>query len=220
MSFLGLFRVETFEVKPVFPCIDVPNLPISEVMRSAGSIRMIMAGMEVTGYGTRKTVRYMIESTSEFLEVLHTVDQILGRVTDRCTLESLQREAIFDIIPLPHSQDKFIAVFAVPSELLGQTSGKRPQHLEYANYPEHPPHPRVVQKPQQILCSFDVNTLFDINLSLSRFKDIVAPSVNAAQWLSMRRALSIIISPRPQPDRPLTMVVIADLNSGGRPAPR
>jgi hypothetical protein len=174
-----------------------------------------MEQTEVTPYGIQKIIRYMVTNTAEFMEVVYTVNQILGTVQDRHELESLQRSAHFEIISLPHSSDKFVVTFSVPTELLGESACRKTQHLNFGEYHDPKQLPQVIRKPPQLLFHFKVSNLFEINLSLYNFESALAPLIPSAQWQGVKRSVAILISQRPAPDQPLTMVIAAEANPAG-----
>lgn len=166
----------------------------------------------VTPFGILKTIRYMVNSTPEFLEVIHTVNGIIGAASRSEDVELIQQLATFSVIPLPHSQTKFIACFEIPGDLLGQNSSRRAILLDYSEYTKKAHLPQIISKPPSVLFIYNVKTLFDINFSLYQFEATLAPTIPQSQWMRVKRSTSIMVSPSEAAVSPLRMVVAAEAN--------
>ncbi len=167
----------------------------------------------VTPFGVLKCIRYMVNSTPEFIEVLHTVNGIIGTLSNVRDVESIQQVAAFSFIPLPHSQSKFIACFEIPGDLLGAHAARRPLLLDFNEYdPKNRPEPRIVRKSPQILFCFRVKTLFDINFGLYLFESTLAPTIPQSQWLRVRRSMSIMVSAAEKTDSATQLIIAAEAN--------
>lgn len=163
-------------------------------------------------YGLPKCVRYMVNSTLDFLEVLYTVNSIVGSAVDRSEIEAIQRSAKFSIIPLPHSQSKFIACLELPLGLLGTTAARRPLHLDFSEYDEPNAKVVIVRNPPMILATYSVQTLFDVNYAIHHFEASVAPYIPQAQWLRVRRSLTIGVMESESGAAPIQMTVSVEAN--------
>ncbi len=171
----------------------------------------------VTPYGILKTIRYMVNSTAEFLEVIYAVNHILGTVNDKSVLKSLAKSARFDVMPLPHSQSKFIACFSVPCDLLGLPAPRKPTTLDYGEALDPQKPTPLHRNAPRVLMQFSVNSLFDINLALYEFEATLAPSIPSAQWARVKRSIQIMFQPRQSKDIAATMIVSAEANLASSP---
>ncbi len=167
---------------------------------------------EVTPYGIVKTIRYMVNSTAEFLEVIYTVNQILGTVADKPMLEQLHKMARFEVIPLPHSQHKFIACFDVPGELLGLPMPRKPHLLDLTDAKSAANRVRIVNKPPQVLMQYRVSSLYDINCAMYDFEATLAPAIPSTQWLRVKRSIAVLIMPRQTPEATHCILISAEAN--------
>lgn len=158
-------------------------------------------------FGSSKCIRYMVNSTLEFLEVLHTVNAIIGAVQNRADVESIQRSSTFTVIPLPHSQSKFIACLEIPSELLGTSGIRRPLLLDYSEFDEPNKKAEIVRRFPTLLVTYPVKSLFDVNYAIYHFEASIAPLIPQAQWLRVRRSLAVAITGGEVPGVPLQMTV-------------
>ncbi len=163
-------------------------------------------------YGLPKCVRYMVNSTLEFLEVLHTVNSIIGSVVDRSEIEAIQRSANFSIIPLPHSQTKFIACLELPLGLLGATGARRPLQLDFSEFDEPNAKVPIMRNPPMVIATYEVRTLFDVNYAIHSFEASVAPYIPQAQWLRVKRSLAIAVTASESAGAPMLMVVSVEAN--------
>ncbi len=171
----------------------------------------------ITPYGILKTIRYMVNSTAEFLEVIFAVNHILGTVNDKSDLKHLSKSARFDVLPLPHSQSKFIACFDVPSELLGLPAPRKPATLDYGEALDPQKPTPLHRNPPRVFMSFSVDSLFDINLALYEFEAALAPSIPSAQWARVKRSIQVMFKPRQSKDALATMIVAAHANPASSP---
>jgi hypothetical protein len=168
---------------------------------------------DVTPYGVLRCIRYLVNSTPEFIEVLHTVNGIIGTIHSTQDVEMIQQSALFSFIPLPHSQTKFIACFDVPSDLLGAMASRRPLYLDFTGYDQKKrPEPIIVRKNPQVLFCFSVKTLFDINFALYQFESTLAPAIPQAQWLRVRRSMSVMVSAGETTNNVTQLIIAADAN--------
>ncbi len=167
---------------------------------------------EVTPYGIVKTIRYMVNSTAEFLEVIYTVNQILGTVADKPMLEQLHKMARFEVIPLPHSQHKFIVCFDVPGELLGLPISRRPHLLDFTDGASAANRVRIVNKQPQVLMQYRVSSLYDINGAMYDFEATLAPAIPTTQWLRVKRSITVMIMPRPTAEATHCILISAVAN--------
>ncbi len=181
-------------------------------LAKAVGMTQVLSQAAITPFGVLKPIRYMVNSTPEFLEVIHTVNGIIGTVSRPEDVEMIQQLATFSTIALPHSQTKFIACFEVPSDLLGHTSSRRALLLNFSEYEnkEHLPH--IIKKPPHILFGFNVRTLFDINFSLYQFEATLAPTIPQSQWMRVRRSTTIMVSAAESAGAPLRMIISAEAN--------
>lgn len=166
----------------------------------------------VTPFGVLKTIRYMVNSTPEFLEVVHTVNGIVGGASRPEDVELIQQLATFSVISLPHSQSKFIACFEIPSDLLGHNSSRRAVQLDYSEYTNKGHLPQIINKQPNVMFIYNVKTLFDINFSLYQFEATLAPTIPQSQWMRVRRSTTIMVSPSESAGSPLRMVIAAEAN--------
>lgn len=166
----------------------------------------------VTPFGVIRVIRYMVNSTPEFLEVIHTVNGIIGMVNRLEDVEMIQKHAKFSIITLPHSETKFIACFEVPGDLLGQSSSRKALLLNFSEYDDKDPTHQIVKKPPHVLFSYRVKTLFDINFALYRFEATLAPTIPQSQWARVRRSTSIMVNSDKGSEAASRMVIIAEAN--------
>jgi hypothetical protein len=166
----------------------------------------------LTAYGPPKCIRYMVNSTPEFIEVIYAVNGIIGTLTDPKEVELIHRASKFSTIPLPHSQSKFIACFEIPGDLLGASSARRPLLLDFSERSNEARSVPIVRKPPQVLLSHPVRTLYDINFALYLFEASLAPTIPASQWFRVKRSISISIANSETPDGPIQMLIAAEAN--------
>ena len=172
----------------------------------------VLSQAAVTPFGVLKTIRYMVNSTPEFLEVIHTVNGIVGTANRPEDVELIQQLAVFSVIPLPHSQSKFIACFEIPSDLLGHNSSRKAVQLDYSEYANKGHLPQIINKQPNVLFIYNVKTLFDINFSLYQFEATLAPTIPQSQWMRVRLSSSIMVSPSEVVGTPLRMLIAAEAN--------
>ena len=163
-------------------------------------------------YGPPKCIRYMVNSTPEFLEVIHAVNGIIGTLSDPKEVERIHKASKFSVISLPHSQSKFIACFEIPANLLGASSSRRPLLLDFSEHSHKLSADQIVRKPPQVFLNFPVRCLYDINFALYLFEAALAPTIPTSQWFRVKRSISIIVSNGESPDSPLQMVIAAEAN--------
>lgn len=171
------------------------------------------SNQQVTPYGIMKKIRYMVNSTPEFMEVLHGVNQMFNQLEDVEENKSLQQAARMDVIPLPHSESKFIVSFAVPSELLGAINGRRPPKLDFSDFYDAKDKPQIIKKPSKLLFCYDIDSLFDLNLAFYNFEATLAPAVPSTQWSRVRRSIEVVTRPRQSKDDKLKLIVVAEVNA-------
>jgi len=168
---------------------------------------------DVTPYGIVKKIRYMVNSTPEFMEVLHGVNQMFGHVENIEDNKSLQQACLIDVIPLPHSDSKFIFSFMVPSDLLGAVRIQKAQKIDFAEFYDPKDKPQIIKKSPKMLFSYDVDSLFDLNLAFYNFQATLAPAVPTAQWSRIRRSIEVISRPRQNPTDKLKIIIITEVNA-------
>ncbi|MGB5107024.1 MAG: hypothetical protein WBP29_11145 [Candidatus Zixiibacteriota bacterium] len=158
-------------------------------------------------YGAPRCIRYMVSSTLEFLEVLHTVNAIIGTLPDRREVESIQRAATFSIIPLPHSESKFIACLNLPVDLLGASSVRRPLLLDFSEYDEPNAKAPIVHKAGMLTITYCVKSLFEVNYAIHHFEANVAHLIPQSQWLRVRRSMGVTVSTHENAALPVQLTV-------------
>ncbi len=172
-----------------------------------------VAHNDVTPFGIVKKIRYMVNSTPEFIEILHGVNQMFALVEDVEENKTLQQSCQIDVMPLPHSESKFIVSFLIPSDLLGVGSSRRQRKIDFAEFYDPKDKPQIVKKPPKMFFSYDIDSLFDLNLAFYNFQATLAPSVPTPQWSRVRRSIEIIARPRQSPEDRLKFVFIAQITT-------
>jgi hypothetical protein len=153
----------------------------------------------------------MVNSTPEFMEILHGVNQMFNQLEASEENRSLQQACEIDIIPLPHSESKFIVSFMVPCELLGGHGHSKFHKIDFADFHSTGSKPQIIRKPPKMLFCYEVDSLFDLNLALYDFQATLAPAVPAAQWSRTRRSVEVLAKPRENSDDKLKFVIIAEV---------
>lgn len=165
-----------------------------------------------THYGLVRRIRYLVSSTPEFLDIISTVNLILGRAETREDVELLQKSTTFVATPLPDFLSKFIASFDVPSELLGETRTAHSIRLEWSDYQQPKDKFKLVRRTPDVAFSCDVNSLFDINLALYHFEATLASAIPPAQWARIKRTIRIQATSKPGPVASNELLIAVEAN--------
>lgn len=149
----------------------------------------------------------MVNSASEFVETVHTLNGIIGSLSNRDEVEEVQKLSRFAVIPLPHSQSQFIACFQVPSDLLGEAAARRMLRLDYSHCNIASLDPKVVKRPPTTLYIYSVTNLFEVNVALNHFDNELTTQFDKTQKLRIRHTMSIMVKPGNQPTDPVFLAL-------------
>lgn len=156
--------------------------------------------------------RYLVNSTLEFVDVIKTVNQIVGHAESSAEVESLQKSTKFSAAPLPNFLSKFIATFDLPMELLGDARAKRIIFLDWSEYQLPVDQFRIVRKSPDIVFTTEVATLFDLNLAMYHFEATIASVLPRSQWARMKRSMRMQALPKADASAGTDLIIAVEAN--------
>lgn len=146
-------------------------------------------------YAEVKPVRYLVTSAIDFKEIVSTTNLIFARVGSLGKIETLERNSILSVIPLPASNSRFIVCFDVPCLLLGESKEMEDQRIDFSGFSLSDGQFDLESYEQGFRFRYQVDSLFDANLILVHFDRLIANIVDGANRLKLKRAVALRVYP-------------------------